>query len=192
MTATLERVSLAAMTDDELSEAFAADMITLGQLETECDRRDKANKIRASSRERNGTWEAAAYANYLAADADTRGNLLSEAGRRTGREPWPMLWEGSEERARRYASEDLERFWDYVTPRPPGPGEYAAAEREAAAEQRERANAPTPGMLAAIAAARGEPAPGSIARTITALGALTRTLDRTAASAAAANGRIQR
>ena len=138
-TATAERIDLRALSDADLAGLYpdAAEDVQAAIL-AECARRDRSDKARAAARERNAEWEATAYANYLAADARCRGFLLSAAGKATGRDPWPLLWQGSRETADRLASDDLITFWDYECPRPPGPAEYAAAKREAAAEQAAR------------------------------------------------------
>ena len=206
MTVTLERANLAAMTDAELSQAFADDAIDLATLERECARRDKAAKIRAASRARHEPWEAAARANFAAAEEFCRGddNMLNPRGKAAGADPW-SLWHGSEERARQYASDDLTRFWDYHQPRPPGPGEYRAAERAAEAEAQARIGdhaQPRVGATALELAERAAMAPrqpGSIARMITALGHWTRAVDaqtealsRQARALARVNGGNQR
>lgn len=204
MTATLERADLAAMTDAELAGLWSAGGVDLASLEAECARRDKAGKIRAASRARNGDWEAAARASFERAEEFCRGddNMLSPRGKAAGISAWD-LWHGSEERARRYASDDLLRFWDYHQPRPPGPSDYRAAEREAAAEQYARQDMPSPGMTAAIAAARGEakqdsPAPvaarvepGSMVRFTALLRGMRMEAEQYARSLARVNGRIR-
>jgi hypothetical protein len=200
------------LTDSELADAWSAGRIDLPALEAEAGRRDRAEKAaakrRASSRARHAEWEAAAYANYLAADAHCRGFLLSDAGKRAGRDPWPMLWEGSRETADRLASDDLITWWDYTSERPPSAAEYAKAKRQAAAEQAARTSpapsaTPTARELAEQAAmAPRQAAPsardlaeqaatrpaGSIAGMITALGLLERQFNRTARAAVRVSG----
>lgn len=199
------------ITDEELLARYLAGDSEALAVAEERDRADAerkraatAAKIRASSRDRHSTWEAAARANYDAAEVWCRGdaNMLSEAGSRTGRGPWPMLWQGSRAAIEHLCSDDLIVFWDYHQPRPPSPNEYAAAEREAAAEQRARDDMPSPGMLAAIAAARGEasespapvaatPWPGTFVKFGAALDWITRKTETSAARIAAANGRTR-
>jgi hypothetical protein len=48
--------------------------------------------------------------NYLAAEAETRGHLLSPAGKRAGVTP-RSLFDGPAARAHKYASEELRDFW---------------------------------------------------------------------------------
>jgi hypothetical protein len=202
------------LTDGELADAWSAGHIDLPALEAESNRRDRAEqgkaKRRASARARHAEWEDAARANYDAAEIRCRGdaNMLSEAGRRTGRAPWPMLWHGSRETADKLASDDLITFWDYESPRPPSPDEYAKAKRQAQAEQAARTSpapsaTPTARELAEQAAmAPRQAAPsardlaeqaatrpaGSIAGMITALGLLERQTNRTLRAMARVNG----
>ena len=149
---------LRALSDDDLAALYlASDEDAQAAILAECAWRDAAgddsepaepvaepapgtpaDKSRAAARERNAEWEAAAYAQYMAADERCRGFLLSEAGKRTGRDPWPMLWQGGRETADKLASDDLITFWDYESPRVTPPAEYAAAKREADAEQEAR------------------------------------------------------
>lgn len=208
MTITVDVPNLRELTLDQLTEVWCASGGELeAEIEAELARREQAERRRAAARDaarrRNAEWEAAAYAQYLEADARARGNLLSEAGKRAKRDPWPMLWQGSEEDARKLASDELITFWDYESPRVPGPGQYRAAQRAAAAEQAARASdAPaTPSAAdlaeqAAASAAAAPPAParppGSIARYITKLNELTAALNRTHAAMARVNGGIQR
>ncbi len=143
MTALAPERNLTALTDDELSRLHEygtdADRVAV---RAECERQDRARRARrawqsGTSGQAHADWESAAYAQYLQAEERTRGNLLSEAGKRAGRDPWPMLWQGSEEGARKLASDELLCMWDYESPRPPGPAAYAAQRRNglAAAEQ---------------------------------------------------------
>lgn len=55
-------------------------------------------------------WHDFAHAQYLAAEAECRGHLLSREGIEAGISPW-SLWSGSARRAERYASEELRNFW---------------------------------------------------------------------------------
>jgi hypothetical protein len=137
-------IDLAGLTDTEIGNLYCgADEATQAACEAEMGRRDaeaaaardaetaraaRSARARNAARARHAPWEAAAYANYEAAEIHCRGdaNMLSEAGRRTGRAPWPMLWQGSREAADKLASDDLITFWDYTSPRPPSASEYAA------------------------------------------------------------------
>lgn len=185
------------LTDHELRDAWCAGAVPLGVLAAECERRDRAQRrsaaARAASRQRHGEWESAAYAQYLEAEAACSGWLLSPAGKRRGREPWPMLWHGNEQDARLLASEELQRFWDYQSPRVPPPAEYAAAKRNASERSRTDANdrERPPALSAADAAERAAEeavrgtvpamAPGAIARYTAALSAFGAHVDDLAA-----------
>ncbi len=126
---TLERPALRSLTDDEIAAAVATGTVDLDAAVAEMTRRDRSARARAAARNRNVEWEAAAYAQYEAAEARCRGNMLSEAGKRAGRDAWPMLWQGGETAARKLASEELLCFWDYESPRVPGPAVFAAGQR---------------------------------------------------------------
>ena len=181
------------LTDHELRDAWCAGAVGLDELAAECERRDKAQRAerrsasaRAASRRRHAEWESAAYAQYEQAEAYCRGNMLSAAGKRAGRDAWPMLWQGGEETARRLCSDEMVTFWDYVSPRVPGPGQYAAAKRAASADQ--EARAPLSAMEAAGRAASDAAratvppmAPGAIARYTAALSAFGAHVDDLAA-----------
>ncbi len=143
MTALAPERDLTALTDGELSRLheYGTDA-ERAAVRAECERQDRARRARhawqsGASGQAHAEWEAEAYAQYLRADGYAAGNLLSAAGQARGRDPWPWLWQGSEDTARRFASEELQRFWDWTEPRPPGPAAYAAQRREglAAAEQ---------------------------------------------------------
>jgi hypothetical protein len=54
--------------------------------------------------------------NYRQAEDWTRGHMLNPAGRAAGVDP-KSLFSGPRSRARKYASEELARFWAEVTPR---------------------------------------------------------------------------
>lgn len=57
-------------------------------------------------------WEISGHADYIQADRDCRGHLLSRLGEEEGVIPWPALWQRSETWARRRASEELCQWWD--------------------------------------------------------------------------------
>lgn len=103
------------MTDDELAGALGAvdwsDLEAVRTLSREASRRDKNERERGKRRS-----ESVAHANdlerqYLAAEEETRGHMLSRAGQAKNIDP-KSLWEGSETRARKYASEELNEYWD--------------------------------------------------------------------------------
>lgn len=81
----------------------------------ELDRREERDKRRArKASDRAGRQEEhtlAVETAYVAAETETRGHMLSRAGRAAGVNP-RSLWTGPEARARRYASEELRAYWD--------------------------------------------------------------------------------
>ena len=103
-----------AMSDEELRAAWAADEDASALAEAR--RRDALDKrLRASAAIRD-EWEEAAYAQYLLADAECRGNLFSAAGKTAGGADEFSLWRHSAADAKRFASEELNEWWLH-TPR---------------------------------------------------------------------------
>ncbi len=116
MTAELIAPDLSALSDAELAGVYAsADEAGQAAVLAECKRRDDREAQRRRARERRepitSEWEQAAYAQYLMAERETNGYLLSRAGLAAGIDPWPALWTGPETRAMKYASEELREFW---------------------------------------------------------------------------------
>jgi hypothetical protein len=201
--------NLAQLTDAQLGQAWSDGAIDLETLTRECDRRESAEKrsasARAAGRRRHSEWEAAAYAQYEAVLAlGWSSGLLSEAGKRKGREPWPMLWQGNEQDARLLASDEVLRYWDHIEARIPPPAQYAAAKRAAAAEHEARSEPePAPRVIPVptyrppvvpVPSYRPPTAPkpaGSIARYITALGVATRATETSAARILAARRSLE-
>lgn len=105
------RRMVAKLTDAEAAELFiTATDHEQRQIIREMGIRDhcaKQRAIRAAIREE---WFLGAHADYLAADAETRGHLLSRDGIAAGVDPL-SLWSGRADRAYRYASEELRAFW---------------------------------------------------------------------------------
>ena len=140
--AVAERADLRALSDDELAEIYTnGDDGQQAQVLAECERRDqqaaRARRARDKRAAVAGEWEAEAYAQYLRAEEYARGCLLSPAGERKGRDPWPMLWQGSLERALKLASEELVTFWTHVEPRTVALAEYRQQARQARPEEGE-------------------------------------------------------
>jgi hypothetical protein len=79
------------------------------------ERRDKAAKKRARRRERESTsrdeFRAHLENEWIKAEEQTRGNMLNRAGQRADIDP-RSLFTGPESRARKYASEELRRYWE--------------------------------------------------------------------------------
>jgi hypothetical protein len=78
----------------------------------EARRRDTSDKDRAWWADMKERWMEAAHAQFEAASAACNGVLLSREGTATLASEFPSLWEGSETRARRLASEELREWWD--------------------------------------------------------------------------------
>ncbi len=116
MTATIESVpdlrivplaGLAAMRgqDAELDAAIIA----------EADRRDKAREAARARRRADpvtAAWMDAAHEQYLAAERECRGQMLSHAGIAAGIRDEFRLWSGPAWFAERYASWELLRYWE--------------------------------------------------------------------------------
>ena len=185
-TATLPR--LRELDDYQLSQAWHAGALDWVTVERECNRRDRADRSAAKRQAERSAWYDAAHAQYLAADAQCCGNLLSDLGRREDIGQAMTLWTGSDAWADARASEELREFW-YQNG---GRLSLANYRRQQATQARAyRSERDLDSMGAAPAPKRREvrtvrpvatPRPaGSIARMITALGALERQADRTAA-----------
>ena len=82
-------------------------------LEAERLRRKQERDARRRARKRalREDYELYVQAQFLAAEQDARGHLLSKAGKAAGVDP-RSLFSGPIARARRYASEELLAFWD--------------------------------------------------------------------------------
>lgn len=76
----------------------------------ELHRRETSDRDRDRWAAVHAEWHDFAHAQYLAAETDCRGHLLSREGLTAGIDPW-SLWSGSARRADRYASEELRNFW---------------------------------------------------------------------------------
>ena len=115
--AMVSRSGLRDLSWDELAAMLApgTDETTSAAARSEALRRDRLEKAQAARDAERRTWEEAAHAQYLAADAVCRGVLLSRQGKRAGVTEW-SLWSGPEARAMRYASEELREFW-HANPR---------------------------------------------------------------------------
>jgi hypothetical protein len=107
------------ITTGELRAAADEDLATWYQDGDEADRRaalgeaDRRNRREAARRERGeerAAWESGAYAQYLQADAELRGNLVNRRGMAAGIDDW-SLWSGTEARALAYATEELRLWW---------------------------------------------------------------------------------
>lgn len=131
-TATLAApLELRTLTLEQLRRAWNAGEVTFDAVEAECNRRDATERRAATIRARQSEWFDSAHAQYIRADIECRGELLSPEGQRAVADPI-SLWRGSEATAMRYASEELREWW-YVNGRVT-PAQYA---RELAASKRD-------------------------------------------------------
>ena len=106
-------VDMRDMSEDELLDLYrSGDTAALA----EAKRRDQAAKAARDREQIRAEWYDAAYEQYLAADAECRGNLISREGIAAGVNEAFSLWSGRTDVAERYASEELNDFWR-VSPR---------------------------------------------------------------------------
>ena len=141
MTVTTVATGLRDLPADDLAVMFAGTDATteLGRaILAECARQDRRARSRAAREALREQWHDGAFSQYLAADAECRGNLLSRAGIAAGIAEWPALWTGTASRAMRYASEELREFW-YANPRVTV-SHYARQAREARRIARDEAD----------------------------------------------------
>jgi hypothetical protein len=128
--------------DDETLMAAAATATETGLagILAEARRRDRAQHDRDWHQARDNAireaWHLFAHNQYLAADWECRGNLLSRAGIAANIDAW-SLWSGPAVRVELYASEELREFW--LTNQRVTVKQYAAQERRARLEEREAA-----------------------------------------------------
>lgn len=107
------------MSDEELARQFhEGDEAAQAAALREAWRRDQRAAQRATQHATDrGRWSRVkdewldwAHSQYLAAEAECRGNLLNRAGIAAGISPW-SLWSGPASGPARYASEELRNFW---------------------------------------------------------------------------------
>jgi hypothetical protein len=108
--------ALAELTLEQLADLFdSGDAGDQAAVIAEADRRDRADRARQRSRERyaaaSAEWRDAAHAQYLDAEATTRGYLLSRQGLAEGIEDPFVLWSGPAAWAMARASEELRNYW---------------------------------------------------------------------------------
>jgi hypothetical protein len=105
---------LRSFTDDELAGLYGAgDDHTRAAVLAECERRDAAKAKAGQARQAlQAAWYDAAHAAMLQAEADCRGVLFSAYGHEHGPSGAMGLWSGSEAQARKFASEELNLWWD--------------------------------------------------------------------------------
>lgn len=100
------------LSDDDLADLYlAASDEQAAAILAECKRRDKVQRERDRRAAIRAEYAIAQHAAYLAADAECRGNLVSKAGAAKVTDEH-ALWSGREDVARKYASEELNEYWD--------------------------------------------------------------------------------
>ena len=129
------------LTDAELQARFDADTdATREAVLSECKRRDTLAAAHAAGKawwdEVREAWELAFHAQWTQAEAYTVGHMVNEKGEAKGLTDRD-LWTKPEDYARRYATQELVTFWDYVTPRVPTVGVFAAQVARHAKDERE-------------------------------------------------------
>lgn len=115
----------------ELCEVFADG--ELGELAaTELERREQARRDRGQARRDavRAEWHELAYSDYLAAEAECRGELVNRAGVAAGVRDGFALWSGPRAIAERYATDELLEWW--LTHPRVTVGEYSAQRARAA------------------------------------------------------------
>ena len=132
--ATLSRSGLRSLSWDALAQLMRdGDDTVIPAVVAEGKRRDRLEQQQRARDTERSAWREAAHAQYLAADAVCRGNLVNRAGCRAGVTDW-SLWSGPESRAMKYATEELREFW-YENARVTV-GEYQRQARECRIVQR--------------------------------------------------------
>lgn len=104
--------------DSQDDQRYRDQVLAEMQIRDERDERRSAAEERRRARASLARADraAAVEAEYLAADAQTRGNMLNRRGREAGVSE-KSLFTGPESRARKYASEELLEYWQHH-PRP--------------------------------------------------------------------------
>jgi hypothetical protein len=100
------------MSDDELLALWTTDPDgpTGRSSMAEAKRRDAAAYAKAHREAIRAEWAEGAFALYLQAEAETRGNMLSRKGEAADIDPW-SLFSGVERRVKCYGSEELNNFF---------------------------------------------------------------------------------
>jgi Protein of unknown function (DUF3631) len=111
---------LRTLTEDELLDLARSDGTVAAGALAEAGRRDRDDRLARGRRalaDIRAEGDRQAYANYRQADKWCRGELLSEDGIRAGITDEQVLWRLPEDKALRFASEELGLFWELVAPR---------------------------------------------------------------------------
>lgn len=107
-----QQAGLRGLTDDELADLYnEGDDATRAAVMDECTRRDRAARAAAERERIRAEWHDAAYADYLAAEEECRGELVNPAGVAAGVPDGFALWSGPLTVALKYATEELRDWW---------------------------------------------------------------------------------
>ena len=109
---TVAALDVRAMPDETLLSLYRSDERAAAAALAEAARRDRTDRAAARRAALRAEWYDAAYQQYLAAEAITRGNLLSCEGLAAGVADPFSLWHGRTDLAERYGSEELGAFWE--------------------------------------------------------------------------------
>ena len=105
---------LRALTDTGLFAVYSADPDDEQAREAALREAARRDRLEAAAREREqvrAEWHHLAYADYLAAEAECRGELVNRAGVAAGVRDGFALWSGPRWLAEKYATEELLEFW---------------------------------------------------------------------------------
>ena len=108
---TVAALDLRAVPDEELLSLYRSDERAAAAALAEAARRDRTDRAAASRTALRAEWYDAAYQQFLAAEAQTRGKLLSRDGLAAGVADPFSLWSGRADLAERYGSDELLEFW---------------------------------------------------------------------------------
>ena len=139
-------LNLRGLADDELLDLARSDGTVAARALAEAGRRDRDDRLARGRRalaDIRAEGDRQAYANYRQADSWCRGELLSEDGIRAGITDEQVLWRLPEDKALRFASEELGLFWELVAPRVTSEDyvkQHAAERRRAEDEARQAKN----------------------------------------------------
>ncbi len=104
---------LRGMGEDDLAALYAAtgDESVSSAVLAELERRERLARAAERRRQVAEEWYLAAYADYLAAEEECRGELVNRAGVEAGVPDGFALWSGPLDKALKWATEELIEWW---------------------------------------------------------------------------------
>lgn len=114
VTGELDRRELRSLTREQLAERShhpATSRQYRRQLLAEANRRDRSERAKSNRASRDADYRAYLENEFVRAEEQTRGNMLNQAGERANIDPRSLLT-GPESRVRKYASEELRRYFE--------------------------------------------------------------------------------